>query len=327
MRSVPKPRVVLPIVLVAAFAIARGSETDGLSDRKTFVVPRKNSRWQDRTRNSFRGTRSWELRDGDRTLAPRGVGYVYKMERRDGERLRLLNRTHSLRGWALATDVVQLDEAEAFFSREIEANPKSPFAHLMRGFVRYENDDPLHSLVDVDEALRLDPKYAVAWNFHAFFWQCKKRLDLAMADVNKAIELDPEFSAAFVARGFFHCLQNQFDDALHDFDRASDLGSRSVQIDYCRGVIDFQRGALDTAEGKFDHVLKIDPNRCDAWLRQTGDFEAAICWQMKAIEYLDLGDPGEKDYRDILECYYAKKPYHSVGRFMEMGLRADVKRP
>jgi tetratricopeptide (TPR) repeat protein len=475
MHSLPKLRVVLPMVLVAAAAVARGSDIDGLSDRKTFVIPRKNSRWQDRASEFVQRYRKLELRDGDKTLVPSGVGYVYRMERRDGERLWLLNRTHSLQGWVLATEVVQLDEAEALFSREIEANPKSPFAHMMRGFVRYENDDPIHALGDVDEALRLDPKCAFAWNFHAFFWQCKNRLDLAMADVNKAIALDPQFSGAFVERGFLHCLQNQFDDALHDFDRAGDLGSRSVQIEFCRGAIDFQHGALEEAEGKFDHVLKIDPNRYDAWLRlaeikvskaepeqalfafehaiqadprfaysyrqravfflsrfeydkaladlneaikldpkigefyinrlavwlvradygraladleiaigldpknadlhvirglvltacpvagirngrqavasatraceltqwkdpeslgllaaaksETGDFDAAVRWQMKAIEYLDLGDPGEKGYRDILECYDAKKPYHSVGRFMEMGLRADVKRP
>ena len=52
--------------------------------------------------------------------------------------------------------------------------------------------------------IRLDPKYVPALVERAYLWQCRNRLDLALADVNQAIKLDSRNSYAYVERGVFH---------------------------------------------------------------------------------------------------------------------------
>ena len=73
-------------------------------------------------------------------------------------------RSQGLRGWAPASALVPLNHAETFFSQQILANPRDPFAFLMRGMVRYENDDLDHAFADVDEAIRLDPNTSRPWS-------------------------------------------------------------------------------------------------------------------------------------------------------------------
>ena len=111
----------------------------------------------------------------------------------------------------------RLAEAEAFFSAQIKANPRSAFAFLMRGVVRYENDDLDHAVADLDQALKIDPKYVPALIERAYLWQWRNQLDEAIADVSMAIELDPRNSYAFVERGVFEYSKKEYDKALARF--------------------------------------------------------------------------------------------------------------
>ncbi len=472
MFSISSLQLAAAVAVVAACTHAPGNDS---ADTVRFV-PMKSSRWQDRASEYVQKHEKLTLNDGSKTVAPSGLGYVYVMERAEGGKVSLTNRTHSLHGWVPATDVVRLDDAERYFSREIEANARSPFPYIMRAVVRRENDDLDHALADADEALRVDPKNAKAWTLRAMLRQCKNRLDPAMADVNKAIELDPNFAPAFVERGFLSLISKQLDESRQDLERARALGSRSIEIELISGAIDLERGDPEKAEAKFNHVLTVNPDRVDvrcilagmhakyagpekaltalneaiqidprspfpyraraqifffslfeydkaladlneaikldptwtelylnrvaiwflhadfdraladlekvtgidasdadaqiarAWLlaacpvarlrngpdavvvatraceltgwkdpetlgvlaaarSETGDFNEAAHWQMKAIGYLDPDDPEQKGYRDILQCYQAKKSYHAVGKFMEMGTRSNAMRP
>ena len=58
-------------------------------------------------------------------------------------------------------------------------------------------------LADLDEALRLDPKYVPALIVRGYLWQWRNQLDKAVADLDKAIELDSRNPYAFVERGIF----------------------------------------------------------------------------------------------------------------------------
>ena len=107
-------------------------------------------------------------------------------------------RSQGLHGWAPASGRVPLNHAEAFFTHRSGPIRADPFAYLMRGMARYENDDLEHAFADVDEAIRLQPTYVPALIERAYLWQCRNRLDLAPADANQAIQLDSQNSYAFV---------------------------------------------------------------------------------------------------------------------------------
>jgi tetratricopeptide (TPR) repeat protein len=49
------------------------------------------------------------------------------------------------------------------------------------------------AIADYDEAIRLDPKYAIAFNNRGSAWLIKKEYDKAIADYDEAIRLDPKY--------------------------------------------------------------------------------------------------------------------------------------
>ncbi len=170
---------------------------------KTSVIPRKTSSARDRASEVLQKTPVFVLADAAKQITPSGAGHMFIVEKTEGNRWLLSDLNEGLRGWALAANVVPLAQAEAHFTAQIKASPRSAFAFLMRGVARYENDELEHAVADLDEALKIDPKYVPALIERAYLWQWRNRLDLAVADATKAIELDSKNSYAHVERGVF----------------------------------------------------------------------------------------------------------------------------
>ena len=57
------------------------------------------------------------------------------------------------------------------------------------------------AISDFNDAIRLDPKYALAYNNRGFAWSVKKDHDKAIADFDEAIRLDPKYAVAYSSRG------------------------------------------------------------------------------------------------------------------------------
>jgi len=259
-------RLVALLVAFAAGVRARASEPADLHKLKSSLLPRKSSRPQERASACVQRTPGFVLWDADRKVTPGAVGYVYLVEQSDGNRLLVSDLNEGLRGWTPAAAVIPLDQAEPFFSQQIKSNPKSVFAFLMRGVVRYENDDLDHALADVDEALRLDPKYVPALIVRGYLWQWRNRLDLAVADMDKAVEIDARNAYAFVERGIFEYNLRKYDKALRDFQAAIDLGSHCAVIYIGMGMIDLEKRDPKKAQTEFKEALKLDPKHPDAYV-------------------------------------------------------------
>ena len=264
----PMPRRLIAgfLIAVGVCTIARAADLPGGAKLQTFVRPKKSSSTQDRAFEYVQKAPDFSLNDGNGTITPNGVGYVCLLERAQGDQLLVAIRSQGLRGWIPAKSVIPLNHAETFFSRQIQANPRDPFAFLMRGMVRYENDELDHAFADVDEALRLDPKYVAALVERAYLWQCRNRLDLALADVNQAIQLDSRNSYAYVERGVFEFGTKEYGKALRDFEHAIRLGSRAAVVHLCKGMIHLERGEGEPAIAEFNTAIRIDPRRLDAYI-------------------------------------------------------------
>jgi tetratricopeptide (TPR) repeat protein len=258
-------RLAVTLAAIAACPSARASDHNGTPKLKTVLIPRKSSSKQDRASECLQKTPEFFLLDANRKIVPSAAGYLYLIERSDGNRVLLSDLSEGLRGWASARDVVALSEAESFFSGQIQANPKSAFALLMRGVARFENDDVDHAVADVDLALRLDPKYVPALIVRAYFWQWRNHLDRALADSSQAIEIDPRNSYAFIERAIFEYAMKQYDNSLRDFQAAIDLGSSAALIHVGRGMINLEKGDLKKAQAEFNKALEIDPRHPDAY--------------------------------------------------------------
>ena len=76
----------------------------------------------------------------------------------------------------------------------IKQNPRRQDAHAAyhnRGKAWSEKGDYDKAIADYNEAIRLDPKFAIAYHNRGGAWGSKGDYDKAIADYNEVIRLDP----------------------------------------------------------------------------------------------------------------------------------------
>ena len=101
-------------------------------------------------------------------------------------------------GWAPAANIILIDRAIDYITRQIDANPGDSAKYVWRANVWLERKEFDIAIADFNEAIRLDRGVAYQGRGRA----CdKKDYDKAIADCNEAIRLDPGYARAYYTRG------------------------------------------------------------------------------------------------------------------------------
>jgi tetratricopeptide (TPR) repeat protein len=160
--------------------------------------------------------------------------------------------------------------------------PENPQPYIARAWVRNVNDQVDLAIQDYDQAIRLNPKLAMAHNFRGDAYLDKSKYDLAIRDFDRAIELDPKFASAFVNRGDAYRKKGEYDRALLDYNRAIELSPRYARAFNNRGLAHSEKDQTDLAIQDFNEALALNPeyrpafhNRGDAFLAKR-DYDRAI---------------------------------------------------
>ena len=128
---------------------------------------------------------------------------------------------------------------------------------LVLAMAEHRNNNP-------DEAIRLDPKHAIAHSDRGAVLYDVKRYDEALAAFDEAVRLDPNFTDAHSNRGnVLHSL-NRDDEALEAFDEAIRLDSKNALAHYNRGNLLHSLNHDDEALEAYDEAIRLDPNLTDA---------------------------------------------------------------
>ncbi len=110
-----------------------------------------------------------------------------------------------------------------------------------------------------EELTKEQPKNAAAWN--GLCWltiTTGGEPDKALEQCNAAIRLNPRFANAFDSRGLVHLKLGDFDHALSDYDAALKLCPRLASAAYGRGIAKIKRG--DFAGGSEDIIMAKTAN-------------------------------------------------------------------
>jgi len=121
------------------------------------------------------------------------------------------------------------------------------------------------ALRDCNEAIRLDPKYAVAYDSRGNVYDYKKDYDRAIADYGEAIRLDPKDAGAFNNRGNAYADKGDPDRAIPDYDEAIRLDPKDAAAFRNRGMTYRDKGDLDRAIVDYDEAIRLDPKYADAF--------------------------------------------------------------
>ena len=120
------------------------------------------------------------------------------------------------------------------------------------------------------EAVRLDPKFALAWallsqadavGYVMLFLQPTPALrEEARRAADTALDLQPNLAEALVAKGWYHygCLKD-YDTAVRYFQRARQLLPNNSQIPEALAYVARRRGEWDRSEVYFNEAERVDP--------------------------------------------------------------------
>src|ERR1700686_25236 len=111
-----------------------------------------------------------------------------------------------------------------------------------RAAAYHEQGDNDRAIADLNEAIRLDPKLAMAFNNRGAAYNEQGDNDRAIADYNEAIRLDPKHARAFLGRGIAFSDKGDNDRAIVDYNEAIRLDPTSAMAFDNRGSAYHDKG-------------------------------------------------------------------------------------
>jgi tetratricopeptide (TPR) repeat protein len=194
-----------------------------------------------------------------------------------------LNRANAYR------DNGDTDRAVADYTETIRLNPKYALAYNGRGNAYLNKGDTDSAIADYTEAIRLDPKSAYPYNGRGNAYHDKGEADRAIANYNEAIRLDPKYALAYNGRGNAYRNKGELDHAVADYNEALRLDPKFAHPYNGRANVYRDKGETDRAIADFTEAIRLDPKFLFAYnnrgiiYRDKGDTDRAIADFNEAI--------------------------------------------
>lgn len=199
--------------------------------------------------------------DGNRAVRPPRVDTIFVVEREQGERVEIRERSdRRVRGWAAARDLVPVNRAESFFAEAIRADGRTVFPRLMRAVVRYHLQELEPARADLDDALRIDPRCVEALERRSWIETDRQQFDRAQADIDRAIELRPGDPRLLLSRATLRSKlgETKADLAIADLDQAIRVDATDPDLFLMRAVSETVRGKIGASHSDVQRALALD---------------------------------------------------------------------
>ena len=153
------------------------------------------------------------------------------------------------------------DHALAECDEAIRLNPKSSVAYNYRCNVLIHHGEYDRAIPDCDQAIRLDPENpSSAHTLRGTSWGVKGELDRAIADYDIAIRLNPNLAGPLSSRGALLGQKGDFVRALSDIDHAIHMEPKNPGIYTLRALTLIDKGDLDEALADIDEAIDLQPD-------------------------------------------------------------------
>lgn len=202
--------------------------------------------------------------------------------------------------------------------------------YCLRGHQHRLNGELDQALIEFEQALRLDPACADAYNNRGNIFFARADYERAIADYSEAIRHQPGLATAYVNRALAYARLGRYDQAVADASAALGFDARLAGAHFIRGVAHAAKGRLDQAIADFTEALRLDPknpltynDRALAFISK-GDYARAIsdCDQaLRLNPRLVLAHDNRAH-----ACLLKGEPEHAVAGFTRV-LQLDPQHP
>jgi len=145
-------------------------------------------------------------------------------------------------------------------------------AHIIRGNAFFSKGDYNGATRDYDEAIRLNPKNAVAFYNRGNVYNRLGQDDDAIENYDKAIELRHDYANALNNRCSAYTAKGAYDRAIEDCNRAIALDSTKANFFVSRGNAYNKKPDYDRAMSDYDQAIRLDANNVSAYVGRCSVF-------------------------------------------------------
>lgn len=145
-------------------------------------------------------------------------------------------------------------------------------------------------IVQTSEALKKDPKNALAYSARGYCYLGLKNLDEAEKDLLKAVSLDPKDKGSLIQLSYLYILRKEYEKALSQVRKAIKLGDQKVS------TYNIELACLSSGGHPLECLRK-----CDALLKRFPDDSDALYYRALSKQELRIGS--DKDiFSDFSEA-------------------------
>ncbi|MCP4541847.1 MAG: tetratricopeptide repeat protein [Chloroflexi bacterium] len=233
----------------------------------------------------------------------------------------------------LALDNLELAYRDA--QRALTLDADQPIPQMIEGMFQYEQERYFQAVIDLTDAIDLDPESARAFAARAHAHFDLHDPDRARADAARALELDPESAQAHLARALVYVYERDWSSALSDADRAVELAPDDELVLVTRGLIYLEGGDANAALDDFEQSLEMEPEWVDgrvwraAALDQLQRYDDAVTALQSVLEIaidvgeVELAESGIADLERIPEAVDGNRTWRDVYHEFDITYPAD----
>jgi tetratricopeptide (TPR) repeat protein len=212
------------------------------------------------------------------------------------------------------------DSAIATLSQAIKIDPWNYQAFFNRGRAYKRKGDFEDAIADYDQAIHLNPRAVGSYTNRGQIYALQGNLDQAIADETQSIAITPTHFTAFNVRANCFAKKGEYEKAANDYVSAlllspnnqTALNNYAWLLATCpQDSVRNGKFAVDDAMRACEQTHWMFPAPVDtlaAAYAETGDFDSAIKWENKFLEY-SISDATAEKARERLALYQSHKPY------------------
>lgn len=200
-------------------------------------------------------------------------------------------------------DAADYDGARESFDRLMVVYPGFDGAYMGRARLNMITGDTVAAKADLDKALELNRNAVNAYVMRAdIAINSNEDFESALADMNEAIKLQPRYAGYFINRAFLRYRLDDYFGAMADYDYAVNLDPLNPVGWFNRGLLRAEVSDNDRAIQDFSEVLKLERDDARALYNRAMLYRETHQWD-KAIADIDRVI---EQYPDFAGAYFAR---------------------
>jgi serine/threonine protein kinase len=157
------------------------------------------------------------------------------------------------------------EEALKAYEEAIRLDPNYAIAHTSKGYVLYRMRSYEEALKAYEEAIRLDPNYAIAHTSKGRTLTELKRYEEALKAYEEAIRLDPNYVIAHTSKGYALTELKHYGEALRAYEEAIRLDPNYAIAHANKGNTLNELNRYGEALRAYEEAIRLDPNYAIAY--------------------------------------------------------------